>query len=271
VVQNALVFAVISVVAEHDALTPEGWKALDDRVARIIKTQRNRKFEIQPPPEIPASYFMLFDAFQRMMETIVGVPQASQGNRQEGVVAASAVEGLQVAAETLVRSCARRLEYVIERIGQKLISRITQFYTTDRVLTLLGDSSNWQSYAFERAKLLSGNEGSMSEEEKRAYFTNFQFRVTPLSSLPMNKTQRALLSMKLLEAGLIDGIEVLKQAEYPNYEAVYARAQKANAENAAAMEEKMMKAALLGVKLPSGGGGGGASSNRRGTTMNLGG
>lgn len=219
-VKNAILSTPITVIGDHDALTPEGWSKLDNRAVRVLQKTRGREFQFIAPPGLSDSHFKLLDVITKAMETVIGVPEAVQGNRQKGVVANSAVEGLMTAAETLVRSAARRLEYTIQRMGQKLISRIIQFYTSDRILWLLGDSGEWTDYAFKRAELIRDD---ITDEERRRFFTNFRFKVTPLSSLPMNRMQRALLAQELFKMGVVDDQEVLAQAEYPNYEEVLKR------------------------------------------------
>jgi hypothetical protein len=218
--RNVLLTSNITIQGDHDALTPEEWSKLDNRAARIIRVTRGRQLVITPPPALPETHFLMNDIFTRTMETLIGVSPAMQGRREAGVVATAAVEGLQTAAETLVRAAARRLEYVIESIGQKLISRIIQFYTSDRLLNFLSPTNEWVDYAFHRAALI---DPAVTDEERVHFFQNFRFKVIPLSSLPMNRIQRALMAQEMFKLGLVDDIEVLRQAEYPNAEEVLAR------------------------------------------------
>jgi hypothetical protein len=257
ITKNVYLNGSINVIGDWNALRAEDWKRLDNRSARIIKKAPGREFKFEPPPAFPREYLDLWNEMPRLMESVVGVPESVQGKRQPGVVASSAVEGLQVAAETLVRAAARRWEYVIERIGYKLISRIVQFYTSDRVMQKVGDGGETTDYAFVRNDLTdeSGTPIDQKPEDwRRSYFSNFMFKVTPLSSLPANKIQRALLAQQLFDRGVVDDEEVLKSSEFPDWREVLRRTR-----------QKQQSG-----QLPPPGGARPAKSNRRGTRMQMG-
>jgi hypothetical protein len=219
-VQNVLLTSNVTIVGDHNALTPEDWKKLDNRAARVLKKSRGSELQVVPPPALPDTHFQLADSLTRVMEMLLGVSKAMQGDRQDGVIASSAIEGLQTASEVLVRAASRRLEYALEQIGQLLVSRIIQFYSADRVMALLSPTAEWIDYVYKRQDLLAPD---TTEDERRNFFRNFRFKITPLSSLPIARIQRALLAREFFAAGLVDDVEVLRQAEYPNYEEVLRR------------------------------------------------
>lgn len=235
ITENIILSSAITIIADYNALKPEDWKKLDNRAARIVKKFPGREVTFVPPPPIPSQYLNFTQILTGLMETLLGVPPAMQGRRQEGVIASSAVEGLMIAAETLIRATARRLEYVVERIGLKLISRVIQFYSSDRVMLLNGPGQEWQEYTYRRQEmlkpLLQGTDPATGapldeddqEDALRRFFTNFRFKVTPLSSMPQNRVQRGLLALQLFSAGLIDQEEVLKFVEWPDYDNVLKR------------------------------------------------
>ena len=266
VLKNIILSCAVTIIGDYNALQPGEWDKITNEAARILKTNPGRRLEFIPPTPIPAQYLEFARMLAALMETQLGVPAVMQGNRQPGVIATSAVEGLMTAAQTLIRAAARRLEYVIERIGVKLVSRILQFYTSDRVMLLQGPGSNWQEYTFRRAELLADTlppdavdrEGTplTLEQFQRRFFTNFRFKVTPLSSLAQNRIQRALMAMNLYKAGLVKGDEVLRAAEWPDWEKAYVDAQ---------------QAISTGQQPPPDmGNGGGGRSNRRGTKLTMG-
>ena len=271
ITENIILSAAITVIADYNALKPEDWKKLDNRAARILKKFPGREVTFVPPPPIPGQYLQFVSMLTGLMETLLGVPPSMQGKRQEGVIASSAVEGLMIAAETLIRATARRLEYVIERIGFKMISRVIQFYTSDRVMLLTGPGQEWQEYTFRRSEMLkplmdgqdpaTGEPLSEAEREEklREFFTNFRFKVTPLSSMPQNRIQRGLMALQLFQAGLVDQEEVLKFVEWPDWENVMKRVQQKQATGQLAM--------------PGMGGEGGKppDANRDGSKLKLGG
>lgn len=272
-----LVQCVATVIGDVNALSPDGWEAFvtasKEGNVRLVKKNPGRQFEFLPPGAVPPQYLQFSQGLAGMMETLLGIPEATQGKRQPGVIASSAVEGLMTAAQTLIRAAARRLEYVVERIGAKLVSRILQYYTADRVVLFNGPGRQWQEYTFRRAALRM--EG-MEPDAQRQFFANFPLRVQPLSSVAQNKIQRGLLAMQLANSGFITGRAVVAAVEWPNGEAEY---EKAQAERQAAQQsaiQEAMKWQLMGLD-PSkvldpgtGGGNGKVRASRDGKNLKMG-
>jgi len=113
----------------------------------------------------------------------------------------SAYEGLQAAKQVLIRLVARRFESVLERLGQKLISRILQFHTSDRILFQQGPTHEWIAYTFSRQQLLTDDKGEMrSVDDRQKMYRDYKFLVTPNSSLALTRAQRTMAAMQLRAA-----------------------------------------------------------------------
>lgn len=175
-----------------------------------------------------------------MVEMNVGLTDgAMQGKGRVELRSGSQLEGLQQAAQILVRSQARRLEAFLERVGQKLISRIFQYYTDDRILIYNGNDEIKQ-YQFQKDKLreeiisqaveaatdeaLEETNAAMENGESlekafvdpkdkltpelilhhvRGAWKNFRFKVIPYSSMSSTKIQRAMLVQELAQQGYL--------------------------------------------------------------------
>lgn len=261
IIKNMLLGGHMSIVGDWNAMTNEDWKKLEARAVRVLRKSPGRQLEFVPPSEFPPQYLEMLQLLVKMMEAIIGVPETAAAlrsgmGRQQGAM----IEGLQLAAETLVKSAARRLEAVLERVGQKLISRITQFYTSDRVMSMVGDDGEVIDYSFKRSDLVDADGVQIDKlpmEKRREFFSNFTFKITPLSSLPMNRVQRALMAKELYAVGIVDDEEVLKQAEYPNWRHVLERT------------KEKRKMGLMPVP-PGGAGGGRSRTNVRGDMLRQG-
>lgn len=221
-VRNVLLGSNFRIIADIDAIDPDQWEKLDNEAGLVIRKRPNRQFDYQPPvvdaaQGIPQALQMLI----QLSELLSGVGESTRSPAQ----GATALEGLQMARQVLTRSVARRLESFIERIGQKLISRIFQYYTSDRVLMQQGPNRDWITYTYERQKLLQDDTGKMrSVEERQRMYRDFRFVVTPGSSLATTRVQRtmAMLQMRtatgftpsvrriLQEADLGDADEMIK-------------------------------------------------------------
>jgi hypothetical protein len=170
-----------------------------------------------------------------------------------GNTSGAAIESLQIAASTAIRLKARQLEALQSRIGQKRISRIFQYYTEDRVFNLLGDDGKFHKYVWERDKvrrILEENNISITQA-----FQEFRYKIIPASSLAITKWQKGLVAMQLYQAGIIDGEEVLKILEWPNWEEVYARMKEKQVmgiEGVPKRPQKLPKSVLRGGHMETG-------------------
>jgi hypothetical protein len=90
---------------------------------------------------------------------------------------------------------------MLERVGQKMISRIFQFYTSDRVLFQQGATREWMAYTYVRQQLLLDDDGNARPlEEQEKLFRDFKFLVTPGSSLAATRVQRTMAALQLRSA-----------------------------------------------------------------------
>jgi hypothetical protein len=175
-----------------------------------------------------------------------GAAAPSKG-RQE-VRSGVQLEGLQQATQVLVRATARRLEKFLERVGQKWISRIFQFYQTDRLMNFT-TSQGVQQYKFEREKLKrevlaqalrAKMDATQAENMElvlkgrpllpfppqldtedirlamRGAWRDFRFRIVPYSSLSTTRAARAQVLAQLASEGQIPMSKVVEEAGFEN-------------------------------------------------------
>lgn len=123
----------------------------------------------QASPIPTGVYLQLMQMCQGILEYTQGLQDAGGGIPAKGraeVRSSSMLEGLQSAAQVLVRAEARRLEDFLQRAGQKWISRIFQFMTSDRLMHFSSGENQFQTYEFEYAKLV---EEVLALAEKRVF------------------------------------------------------------------------------------------------------
>lgn len=152
-----LLNAIAIMVADKNALDPDAITALRKMGFYFIEKIAGRTFERQPAPVQIGTILQAMSYMQGLADNLTGLQDAagnigtSKGRAE--VRSAPMLEGLQQAGQVLNRARARRFEAFLERLGQKLISRIFQFMTTDRLMTQVGGTGEFQQYTFERKKL----------------------------------------------------------------------------------------------------------------------
>lgn len=152
-----LLNAIAIMVGDKNALDPEAITALRKAGFWYVEKIAGRSFERQPAAVQIATILQAMQYMQGLADNLSGLQDAagnigtSRGRAE--VRSAPMLEGLQQAGQVLIRARARRLEAFLERIGQKLISRIFQFYDTDRLMTQVGSDGQFKSYTYEVNKL----------------------------------------------------------------------------------------------------------------------
>ena len=211
-VKNTLLGSNFKIIADLDALDPEQWEKIDNEAGLVIRKKPNREIRYESPVPDQGTMPTTIESLIRLCDLLTGIGESSRSPAQ----GAAALEGLQMARHVLTRVIARRLESLLERIGQKLISRVFQFYNSDRVLFQQGPTREWIAYTYERQKLLEDDNGKLrpvSEIQKR--YRDFKFLVTPGSSLASSRIQRTMAMMQFRQAtGIVPSLRrILQEAD----------------------------------------------------------
>jgi hypothetical protein len=213
-------------IMDWNALRPEDESKLSNKPMIIIRKKQASDVRFESPPSLPPYLFQLITWLVQAMEMVSGMTEALRGGRA-GSTSGLQLEGMQLAAQTVIRLQVRRIEDFLERLWGKAIPLIFQYYTGDRTKTILGPGEEWQVYNFQRYAFLSG----INKPED--VFRDFGLKVTPGSSLASNKLQKTVMAGNLFHMGLVPGIDVLRQAEWSNPEDTIDKAKKEALEMAA--------------------------------------
>jgi len=198
-IKNLLLGGNFRVIADMDALDPDQWDRLDNDAGLIVRKKPNRQFDYHPPIPADPGTPTAIQSLMQLCDLLTGNLDPSSGRAESGPGAG--LEGLQNARQVLVRSVARRFESMLGRVGQKLISRVFQYYTANRILFQQGPSHEWVSYTFERQKLLEDDDGKIrSSADRTKMYRDFKFLVTPGSSLASTRIQRVMAALQLRAA-----------------------------------------------------------------------
>ncbi|MEM7827795.1 MAG: hypothetical protein QW561_00490 [Candidatus Aenigmatarchaeota archaeon] len=235
VIENALLSVSSIWTGDIDSLPPgELEKLLSNKPMQFIGHRPGKPIVRQAPPPLPAHQIQSLDFLKGAIDELSGMAEIVRGKRG-GVVSAQAIESLALLSQSLIRYQAKRLETMLSRIGQKLIARILQFYTEDRIFYLIGEDEKYYQFKYYRDDIIAPlkevyqNDLSRIPPEdvpsylaKRA-FKDFQFKIIAGSSLALTKVQKATLAMTLFRLGIIDDEAVLDILEFPNKKAILER------------------------------------------------
>ena len=230
-VENTVLGGNLVVVADADAMNNTQINQLTNAAALIIQKKFGRNVEWRPPPPMPPHMIGFIQFALGLVDYLVGIRDGQlEGRGRVELRSGVQLEGLQTAAQTLVRSAARRIEQMLERVGTKIISRIFQFYTADRMMIYLGPGEKFVRYNLEVAKLRneiemmakreigdSNDEDALKDAIKHRFenaWRMFAFKITPLSTLAATKVARAQLLKQLVDGGLLPRTVLLQEIGY---------------------------------------------------------
>lgn len=226
--KTAIINSVVRIVMDAGALSPAERNKLSNEVAQIIEKNPGRELNYQVPELLPVDVVNFVSTLMGWVRQKMGVQQPPTQNRVPSIITGPAIEGLQLMIETPIRTAARRIEEFYQRVGQKIISRIFQYYTSDKILPLVGPDSKWMQFEFRRMNILTNKNGkARTGEDLQKAFRDFHFTIAPGSSLAITRTQRAMMKFQLASAGWIHPREILMELGIPNPDEKLAEAQKA--------------------------------------------
>lgn len=225
--KSALMNAVSRVVMDKNALEPSERNKLSNEVNQIIEKALGRELNYMIPPPLPVDVINWAQTLKQQIMEMIGVAEPPLAKQTPSIVTGPAIEGLQIMTQSPIRAAARRIEEFYQRIGQKLISRIFQFYTSDRIIHLIGPDQKWMAFEFNRLNIIKDKNGKpRSKEDVQKAYRDFAFMVQPNSSLAISKTQRAQAKFMLVQLGLLHPREILREF-YANPDEKIAEAQQA--------------------------------------------
>ena len=224
VIENAMLMNNAIWIADKTAFPategPDGWGQLRNAPGAIIKKRPGTEVRREYPGGLPGSVMQLMTYLQTFIEAHGGglpdiLSRGKAGNVQSGL----GIEQLQMSASAMIRLKARALENLIQRIGQKYVSRVFQFYPKERVFHIRGPGGEFAQFVFMKDQLRQ----ALGTEALQDFQRDFRFRVMPGSSLAMTKIQKGLVALQLYQAGAIDRQALLESIEWPDWERVLQR------------------------------------------------
>jgi hypothetical protein len=219
ILENAIRMTNPVWIFDANALTKEAERRLTNAAGLKVPKTPGSEVRRDAAPPLPGYVFSMLQFLVSAMDDVSGLGDVSQGRLEGGALAGVAIEALQIASQVTVRERARRMEAYIERVFRRVLSRVFQFYTTDRIKQIFGDNEQIRAFSFKRDGILKRYRG---DDIKKA-FRDFLFSVIPGSSLEISRVQRTVRDMQLFGAGIIDDQAVLEGMAYPNWKSVLNR------------------------------------------------
>ncbi|MGL5936207.1 MAG: hypothetical protein ACRCZI_11375 [Cetobacterium sp.] len=240
-IENQILTNFISIILDDNVLDSKQMKQLSKvRNSLILRKSGgpNKQIQMQPPPTFGSDKVQIGRMLFTFAQLLCGITDVTLGENPGSLQSGQAIEGLQEGANLMTRARASRLEDFFTRVGNKLVSRIFQFVTADRVFQIMGPTGDALEYAFQRNQLFLNDDGNpLTDKERKDVFRFLRFSVLPGSSAPGSRMHRAQLAMQLNALGLASGKYVLEAADFPDPDGMINEAKAWMAERAAMMPQ----------------------------------
>jgi len=251
-------------IGDANALESEDWENLDNVPGLKVKKKPGSELRRETGEPLPSSVFQIIQYVETAIEKLSGNTEVVSGGVPGQVRSGSAIEALQTAAMATIRLKSRLVESLLERVGQKFISRIFQYQDVDRLMWRLKSDNDFESFKF-AAEVLRGKlpEAKKFLKNPKDAWKNFLFKIRPGSSLAMNNWQKSMMALQLYQAQpapLIDREAVLETLDWPNRTEIQRRLQE--------QEDNQMEMAMQMQAMGGQGGAGGVPGEvKRGGSM----
>lgn len=207
----------------------------------IIEKTAGSDVHREPGVELQPFVLQLIDRYKAYIDGVSGESDLSRGVEPRDPMSGDAIQSIQEAQQTRLRLKSRHIDSFLQDFGKLYLSRVFQYYSVPRIVRVSGDDNADKYFYFHVEKLVDEN----GDTKRIANITthdnqvktieiqgDFDVRVSTGSTLPFSKDEKANKSFNLFKLQVIDDEELLKNLDYPNYQAVLARVNQKKAQNA---------------------------------------
>lgn len=231
----------IWIIENDSGVDPE---SITNKVATVIQVAPGKLGSIKRdfPPSVQSGTLELFQNLIHQAESISGISEITQGRKPVGVTAASAIENIQEASQTRIRSKTRNLETSLQQMGMQVMALMMQFYREPRVVRITNKQGVWPQYfefyieeSQEKNGYIINKKPYVFDPIRQTYVPSVSYETSgPTKGLmdvkvmggmsqPWSKATRTNIAFRLYDLKAIDAKELLETLEWPDAEALSQR------------------------------------------------
>ena len=178
-----------------------GQEKLTNRPGLVIRKNPGSEVRRDTPPPMPTYVRETIDVMKADIQDISGVLDSLKGEKQTGVVAASAILALQEASQSRIRLKIKIMESNLSELANMVYSRMQQFWKLDRWVRITD---------------IEGNP-LFREIGQRVLQNDYDLKVQAGSTMPVNKNAMMDLMIRLAQTNAEDGLPVVDRKAILEY------------------------------------------------------
>ena len=178
-----------------------GQGKLTNRPGLVIRKNPGSEVRRDTPPPMPTYVRETIDVMKADIQDISGVLDSLKGEKQTGVVAASAILALQEASQSRIRLKIKIMESNLSELANMVYSRMQQFWKLDRWVRITD---------------IEGNP-LFREIGQKVLQNDYDLKVQAGSTMPVNKNAMMDLMIRLAQTNAEDGLPVVDRKAILEY------------------------------------------------------
>lgn len=178
-----------------------GQGKLTNRPGLVIRKNPGSEVRRDTPPPMPTYVRETIDVMKADIQDISGVLDSLKGEKQSGIVAASAILALQEASQSRIRLKIKIMESNLSELANMVYSRMQQFWKLDRWVRITD---------------IEGNP-LFREIGQRVLQNDYDLKVQAGSTMPVNKNAMMDLMIRLAQTNAEDGLPVVDRKAILEY------------------------------------------------------
>ena len=150
-----------------------------------------------PLQSVPPYVIQELERIQQDMNDISGQHEITKGRTPPGVTAATAISYLQEQDDSKLSHTVESIERGVEKIGAHILSHVTQYWSTERIIKIVGNDGAFDALTLKAADLRG----------------NTDIKIEAGSALPTSKAAKQAFIMDLMKFGWVPpdkGLEALE-------------------------------------------------------------
>ena len=179
----------------------------------LLKKNRGSDVRREAPPAMPSYLQTVANDLKYDIQVISGVFDATRGERPMSVTSGTAIQALQESSQGRIRLKIQALEKLLEDLGNMWFKRMQQFWTLPRQIRVMGGHVEPDTTPIK----IDGQNVVFKTVTRDVIDGDFDVKIKSGSTMPVNKSARFDIIMRLAQTPAEDGLPVLDRRTIIEY------------------------------------------------------
>lgn len=179
----------------------------------LLKKNRGSDIRREAPPSMPSYLQTVANDLKYDIQVISGVFDATRGERPMSVTSGTAIQALQESSQGRIRLKIQALEKLLEDLGNMWFKRMQQFWTLPRQIRVMGGHVEPDTVPIK----IDGQNVVFKTVTRDVIDGDFDVKIKSGSTMPVNKSARFDIIMRLAQTPAEDGLPVLDRRTIIEY------------------------------------------------------